>query len=103
PAQADDALVGKLGAAEGGVAVDERHAGAGADIRRDGRSRSEVIQQVRQDAELADLVADRTAGEADTVLIVAIDAFELDPGTDEVVADHAARREAGLGSDGGAQ
>ena len=54
----------------------------------------EVVQQVRQDAELADLVADRTAGEADVVLVVAIDAFELDARTDEVVADHATGSEA---------
>src|SRR5262249_32910999 len=96
PAETDDALIGELGAAERAVAIDESNAHARADIRRDHRTGREVIHHVRQDTELADLVADRTAGEGNVVLVVAIDTFEFDARADEVVADHATGGEARL-------
>src|SRR4029078_10090309 len=102
PAQAEYALVGELCAAQRAVAIDEGDASAGADIRRDHAARIEVVQQVGEDTELADLVADLPPVKVvivegvDVHLILTINAFELDPRADEVVADHAADSEARL-------
>ncbi len=68
------------------------------DDRGDDRTGSECAGE-RKLGTVDDLVAHRTAGESDIVLVVAIDAFQLDARTDEVVADHATRREAGLRGD----
>jgi len=105
-ADTDDALVGELRAAERPVAVDERRAGADADVRHDGAGGVEVVKQVDHGSELADavtLIAERAAAGVHVVLVLAIDDFQLDPGADEVVTGDTADGEAGLREDGVAE
>src|SRR5262249_32088752 len=70
--------------------------------RRDDRSRHEVVQEVGQDAELADVVgveARPRRTEKGVDLVLAVDAFQLDAWTDEVIANHATGGPAGLRRD----
>src|ERR1700730_7518020 len=92
-ARAGSSLDPSINTASRIVAVDEGNAGAGTDIRREGRLGKEVVQQVGHHSDLADLVVHRT-GEGNVVLVVAVDSLDLEARTDEIVADLAAHREA---------
>ena len=92
---AQDRLVRELRARGRGAQqarVQERHTGTRADVWHDHAASVEVVQHVGHHRHLVDVDAQR----AELTGVVTIHALELDARPDEVVADHAAGRPAGV-------
>ncbi len=91
-ADAEDALKGKHRAVDRPLGIDEADACTGADIGHPRTGSVEVIQEVAHDRRLLDLAVDREAGVSDAGVVLAIQAFDFDARTDEVITELAADR-----------
>ncbi len=77
--------------------TDEGDTGTSADVRNDRPASVEVVQDVRHDGDVVLVHAEGIeVTAAERGLVVAVNAFDLDPRADEVVTDHAARGPAEL-------